>query len=312
MKIHCLRINGIENPVGFQFSHISCSWKVTDTTAATQKSAHIEVSLEDSFLEPVYEIEGEELSSIGTQLDFEIKPRTRYFYRVTVVGDNGERAVSEPAYFETGKMDEAWEGIWIGLEADDDYHPVLSTVFTLEREAERVRLYICGLGLYEAFINGSKAGDDYLAPFLNDYKSSLQYQTYDVASSLKQGENSIEIMLGNGWYKGRFGFSGRDSIFGDCFTAIAELIVSYSDGTEEKIVTGTDWKYRGSDIEESDIYDGEVLNRLLWKDRVNALKPVVAVNIDTPLAARYSLPVTVKEELAVAEVIKNARGRNRA
>ncbi|MFR8944322.1 MAG: alpha-L-rhamnosidase N-terminal domain-containing protein [Blautia obeum] len=47
----------------------------------------------------------------------------------------------------------------------------------MEKRIKKARLYICGLGLYEAYVNGKKAGNEYLAPFLNDYEACYQYQT---------------------------------------------------------------------------------------------------------------------------------------
>ena len=57
--------------------------------------------------------EGEDLKQSGEKIDLELKPRTTHYYRVTVTGDQGDTAVSDLAYFETGKMQEAWEADWI-------------------------------------------------------------------------------------------------------------------------------------------------------------------------------------------------------
>lgn len=43
-----------------------------------------------------------------------------------------------------------------------------------------------GLGLYEAYLNGTKIGNDYLAPFCNDYNEDIQYQTYDITGLLQE------------------------------------------------------------------------------------------------------------------------------
>ena len=72
---------------------------------------------------------------------------------------------------------------------------------------------MCGLGVYECYINGKKAGDEYLAPGNHSYDFHLQAQTYDVSALLKEGENEIEIWLGEGWFKGRLGFDGGFTIF---------------------------------------------------------------------------------------------------
>lgn len=178
----------------------------------------------------------------------------------------------------------------------DTYHPVLKKEFTAEKGIDQARLYICGVGLYEAYVNGEKAGNDLLAPFINDYKECLQYQTYDV-TGLLTAENQIAIYLGKGWYMGRFGLDGKECNFGDRMAAIAELHVTYEDGSTQIIVTDESWKYCGSDVEDSGIYLGEIINRQLWSNRENPLKPVEKVAIGTKLVERYSLPVIVKERL---------------
>ena len=83
--------------------------------------------------------------------------------------------------------------------------PVFYRDFTVAGDVAHAQLKITGLGLYTAFINGQKAGDAYLAPGFNDYDGYLRYQDLDVTELLKAGENRIEVYLGNGWYKGRFG-----------------------------------------------------------------------------------------------------------
>lgn len=70
------------------------------------------------------------------------------------------------------------------------------------------RLYICGLGLYEAMLNGEKIGDEYLTPYCSNYDAWLQYQTYAITAQL-QKSGDLRVTLGNGWYKGRFGFERR-------------------------------------------------------------------------------------------------------
>lgn len=319
MKITELRINGIHNPVGFDFWHIACSWKVSDSPSRHPTKTVIEVSEEASFENVICQKKGRYLCAAGEKLELDLKPRTVYYWRVSVTGDAGDTAVSETAHFETGKMWEAWEAKWIGLAEEDQYHPILSFRFSAGKKLlpegkgcgpvcgalKKARLYICGVGLYEAYLNGKRVGEEYLTPYINDYISGLQYQVYDVAEQISE-KNTICILLGNGWYKGRFG-NGREH-FGDRFAAIAELFLEYDDGTNEKIVTDTDWHYRGSDIEESDIYDGEVFNRMLWHGKENPEKEAVAVPVKYPLLDRYSLPVRTKEIREVQEVLHTPAG----
>jgi Alpha-L-rhamnosidase N-terminal domain. len=70
----------------------------------------------------------------------------------------------------------------------------------------------------------------------------IQVQTYDVTDSFTQGNNTIEISLGDGWYKGNLGFDGgKDKIYGDQQRAILELHLLYADGTEDIVNTDDQW-----------------------------------------------------------------------
>lgn len=133
-------------------------------------------------------------------------------------------------------------------------------------------------------------------------------------------ENQISIYCGNGWYKGRLGYEGASQCYGTRFAAIVELHIWYEDGSETVVATDETWTYRGSDIEMSDLYDGEVLNRQLWKEKENTAKPVRLIEKDqgtlmgeisltsSQLTERYSLPVKVKETLTVQEIIHTQAG----
>lgn len=326
MKIVDVRVNGIENPVGFAYPKVKVSWKVTDTLEKKQSNVKIAVYEEKKGATPCFEKEGCDLKCTGEVLDMPLAPRTRYYFWVEVTGESGESARSDIASFETGKMDEAWSADFIGMQEADVFHPVFYKNFNSEKKAASARIYVSGLGLYEAYLNGQKIGKDLLAPFCNDYREHIQYQTYDVTSMLSE-ENTLEIMTGNGWYKGRLGYEGDFEYYGNRFWAIAELHITYEDGTTEVIMTDENWKYRGSDIEMSDIYDGECYNRLLWDGKESGSKPVVVLKEDclgevctdeksanlpskTLLTERYSLPVVVKEELKVKEVIHTPAGEN--
>ena len=67
-------------------------------------------------------------------------------------------------------------------------------------EVTSARLYVCGLGLYEAFYNGQRIGNEYFTPYSNDYDRWIQVQTFDVTDALQE-TGTLSILLGNGWYK---------------------------------------------------------------------------------------------------------------
>lgn len=289
MKIERLKTNHVTNPMGFVMEKPTFSWTVTESTGKHQASAQIRVS-KDAAMEQIVHDSGrqEDISSLAYLCDMQLQPCTRYFWNVEVWADNGDHGVSDTAWFETALMDKPWQGEWI--RAPFDAHPVFEKEVVASGAICSARLYICGLGVYEAYINGDKVGDEYLAPFFTSYNHHIQYQTYDVTDQLSAGSNTLSVMLGRGWYHGRFGFGDPlDKIYGKTMQLIAELHITYADGRKEIIPTDESWLCRTSPVVESNIYDGEKY------DASRSSRAVQAVLADAPegtLCPRLSLPVT--------------------
>lgn len=307
MKVSRIKINGIVNPIGYSFDRVCCSWLVSDTAAKRTANVKIDVAKEETFEHILFSREGEELNSAGEALELELEPRTRYYVRVAVTGDNKEKA-EDVAYFETAKREEAWQAGWIKPRKEDEFHPLFERQFTAKEKPVSARLYISGLGLYAVRLNGRRVSGEILTPYYSDYRTEVQYQTYDITDDI-QSENHIKVELGNGWYKGYFGLAGTDKNFGDEFQMIAEIHLRYADGTEEVVASDENWTYCGSDTQESDLYNGEIINRCLWDGQENPKKRSVPGGIaPAVLTERYSLPVIEHEDMPVKEVIFTPAG----
>ena len=203
MEIYAVKINGLDHPMGFDFEHLLCSWKVRNNKGKKQTRAKIQVAKDEKMSEVIWEKEGG-LNSLGTVIEFSMKPYTRYYFQITVHSDVGEESKSDVLYFETAKLEDPWTAKWLGVRGEDT-HPEFRKNFSIKKEIKSARLYICGLGIFETYLGGKKVGNDLLAPFINDYEEHYQYCTYDV-TELLDTENKIEITVGNGWYKGILGF----------------------------------------------------------------------------------------------------------
>lgn len=306
MKITDIKINGMEHPMGYVFSHVTVSWRVEDTDAVHQSSSRVTIA-QNAQMEHIIAEQRGVLPCAGITFDISLKPRTAYYVRVEVTGDNGEQAVGDIVSFETGKMEEPWLGSWIGMQEDDCFHPVFEKTFALKEKPVRGRLYITGVGLYEACLNDKKIGDDVLAPFFNDYNCAIQCQTYDVTEQLKDS-NTLSVLLGNGWYKGRLGFGGAGAVYGDRFACIAELHIEYAGGSEDIIATDDSWQYYPSDITYSDIYDGEGIDRCKNAAGITKKQAAAIDMSDKKLADRYSLPLKEMEELEPVEILHTPAG----
>ncbi len=221
--------------------------------------------------------------------------------------DNGDTAEFDVAYFETGKMDTPWTAPWIAAAKEDDRHPVFSKTFAAAKEVKAARLYICGLGLFEAYFNGKKLGEEYLLPLINDYMEAYQRITFDVTEAMQQ-ENKLNVVLGKGWYMSMFGLELRDKLFGDEMKLTAELAITYADGTGETIVTDESWSVYGSEVADSGIYFGETIDRTLYKEKDNTPYPARITEPAGNLCDRYSCPLTSKETLYPVEIITTPAG----
>ena len=209
MKIQRMKTNRIVNPLGFDLKTPHVSWTVTDTEAKKQLWARVEVSKTEDFADIIFDTGAcKTASSLGVPVEIALEPRTRYFWRVTVMGDNGELVTSDTAWFETAKLDEPFTAQRISPCLAPDTAPYMRRAFEITGEVLSARAYFTGLGIYELYLNGEKANDEYLAPGCTAYDSWIQYQTYDVTDLVHTGENVIGAILGNGWAKGRFGFDG--------------------------------------------------------------------------------------------------------
>lgn len=316
MEIYDVKFNGWRNPIGYRMDRIICSWKVRDVLGHNQENAKIEVSTKSDFREVLYSKEGKFLNSLGEKIEIETKPCTRYFVRIVVNTDAEEIVISETQYFETGLMNEEWKAQWIGLQCDDykndDFYPVFNHEIMLDKSIKNARLYICGLGLFEAYIDDEKVGTDMLAPFLNDYQEHVQYCTYDITNSFERKPESnrhiLKVFLGDGWYKGRYGLDGKKNKFGGEFRLIAQIIITYLDGTCKMIGTDDSWEYQRSFLDRADIYDGEIQNYLRLIEKQSIPQKAVIIKPDIKLVERYSLPLHAMEDIPVKEVIHTPAG----
>jgi len=311
MKISHLKTNHLTNPLGFSIDQPTFSWSVEDTRDRTQTAARVIVAADPQLYQVIYDsgkVPGQRIDSLAYRPPLSLSPRTRYYWQVKVWGES-EQATSEIAWFETGKMDEPWQAEWITPDfADNEIHPVMVKGFELPADVLSARAYVCGLGLYRLELNGQKVGDDQLTPHFNVYDKWLQYQTYDISGQLSRGKNRVEILLGNGWYKGRFGFSEMSSgknLYGDRFALICEIHIRLVNGEELVIPSDLSWQASPSPILESSIYDGEMHDARVKR----ILSPVKTIEIDNNmLQARRSLPVCINEEIKPVEVIHTPAG----
>lgn len=333
-RIFKMMTNGISEPIGYDFSSLSLSWIIECSNASKVIDSKVVIALDSNFSNPVHNSGYQNtISSLDYNPHIILKPRTRYYWRVIVRVDQGQRKIrSNSTFFETGKMSEEWKGKWITSSFSQIFPPYLRKYFYLDFDPQtnskhESRIYICGLGLYELYINGKKISDEHFTPYCTGYKYWLQYQSYDVSSYLQKGKNVIGVMLGDGWAKGRFWFSTESAdltmeteylgnpinLATDKYELICELHIKSDDQKEIVILTDDSWKCEKSPIVRDNIYDGEVYNsNLQINDWCNPnyndekWKPVTVISDEKRfnLTERLSPPVVVKKKLKPKAVLK--------
>ena len=308
MRVYDAKVNHMTNPMGFFMDGVSFSWKVDEARGKAQKVARVRVAADEKMQEILFDSGmDEQADSLAYPVELALEPRTRYFWQVTVLSDAGEEAGSEVQWFETSKMSEEWTGKWLTCDSTEKRHPIFSKEIAPAKEVAKARLYVTGLGLYEAYIDGKKVGDEYLTPYSNNYNRWVQYQTYDITDQIAGG-GKLSILLGNGWYKGRFGFSAFEDkgYYGNEWKVIADVVLTYTDGTEEVIGTDESWTVTRSRIMISNLYDGEQIDATA--PELPAEEPTVCDAPKGRLEARRSLPVVAHEHIKPVELIHTPAG----
>ena len=209
----------------------------------------------------------------------ELKSRDKAFWKVitTVTAKGGKKAklASEVKSFEISLLNqEDWQAKWIGHEFEDDVlvgktrlaARYLRKEFALKNEVSEARLYVSGMGVYSAYLNGREiAPEELLKPTLSWYSKRVYFNTYDVTEMLQQGDNAVGIILEGGRYTSlRYNaanpnWDGTDHVFGfGTPRLLLQLEVTYKDGQKETIVSDKTWKItnRGP-IRTANEWDGE-------------------------------------------------------
>lgn len=272
---------GQANPQALHTGTPSFSWKITsDLQDVRQESYRLLVaSSEDKLKDNVGDLwdSGEVLSGVSVFIPYEGKElgsREKAWWKV-IVNTNKGMDESDIAYFGTSILNpQEITAKWIGHDFEDDVlegktqlalrH--LRKEFELGKKVKEAKLYISGLGLYEAFINGNEVGsDDHLKPVVSDYDKTVYFNTYDVTDVLKKGKNTIGVELGAGRFTGlrhreipgkrdgtrQFRHYGVPRM-------IAQLEVTYADGSSEIIVSDESWRITNQGpVRLNNLFDGE-------------------------------------------------------
>jgi alpha-L-rhamnosidase len=239
--------------------------------------------------------------------------RTRASVRVRVCCGDRWTDWSDPAPLETGLLaPQDWTAQFVSprsLGGLDQPAPLLTRTFTLRPGIAFARWYVTAHGIYSATLNGSRVGDEVFAPGWTSYRHRLRYQAHDVTALLQPGENTLEVLLGNGWYRGRLGWKGQRAFYGDRLALLGQLEVGYDDGSVVHVNTDEHWRARDSGILADDLYDGQ------RTDLRPAVGGVVEDAVDVlnenlgRLVAAEGPPVRCTQVVAAVSISRSPSGR---
>lgn len=233
---------------------------------------------------------GKVFSSASFQLKYggkKLEAGKTYFWRVEVWSNKGDRAVSAIAHWQMGlPAKEDWRNaLWIGydtLPAEDkiipaehgkgklalgnkrNVLPLLRKDFPVSKKLQRATAFVAGLGQFEMYVNGKRTGDHFLDPGWTRYDKEALYVPFDITDQLKKGENTIGIMLGNGFYYGTAErYRKMTGAFG--YPKLKFLLrMEFTDGTMEFLRSDDSWKTAPGPIVFSSIYGGEDYDARLY------------------------------------------------
>ena len=267
-----LRCEHLQDPLGIDVPTPRLSWIVTSDRRGELQTAYqiLVASSPDLLAKETGDLwdSGNVASAQSVLVPYSGKPlASRQFchWKVRLWDRDGRASAwSQPAFWSMGLLKpEDWHAKWIIAAPEspsakpDIRPPLLRTAFQISKPVRRAQLAITGLGFFEARLNGAPLGDAVLEPDWTNYRKTCCYRVHDVTSRLTPGENVLGVLLGNGMYRvtgGRYvKFTGS---FGPP-KLIAQLEITYTDGTTQRVVTDPSWRVADGPITFTCIFGGE-------------------------------------------------------
>ena len=349
-SVYHLTCEHATNPLGVETSTPRFSWKLHAQERGTMQSAYqiIVADTEENLSEENCNIwnSGKVYSDNSVLVPFSGKtltPATTYYWKVRSWDNRGDSSSwSKTARFTTGLPTEAdWgKARWIALERDSrktipfihaplvkktvkaeetvSYKlPQFRKEIAIKKEIKQALIFICGLGHFDLFLNGKKVGNHFLDPGWTLYNKEALYVAFDVTDNLHAGKNVMGVMLGNGFYHiPRERYFKLLGSFGAPKMRL-KLLIRYSDGSHEEIVSDKSWRTTESAITYSSIYGGEDYDATReekgWNDKcefdTRNWEKAIEVKQDIILRAQVNNAMTERQRVPTVTRYKNEKGQ---
>jgi alpha-L-rhamnosidase len=270
------------NPLGIDVKNPCFSWVPQSNVRSQRQTAYqiIVASTKENLKKDYGDLwdSGKVISDQSVHVIYQGKPlssQSRCYWKVRIWDKDGKVSKwSSIAFWEIALLNnKQWQAQWINdgkknpdKDADfykDDPAPLFRKEFELCKPVKQARLYISGLGYYQAYLNGRRVGDYVLEPGWSVYSKRVFYSTYDVTAQMKTGRNCIGVMVGNGWYNPlpmrMWGYLNlREHLTIGRPRLISQLNIVFEDGLKKSIVSDPTWKCTEGPILRNNIYLGEV------------------------------------------------------
>ncbi|MFV0590111.1 MAG: family 78 glycoside hydrolase catalytic domain [Draconibacterium sp.] len=338
LTVSCSQVNtGIVNltceyntqPLGIDTPNPRFSWQIeSDKRSVSQASYRVivgdnenEVNKKSGSLWDSGLVESENTINIRYEGNA-LKSNCDYFWRVCTLTKNGEEIWSQTARFHTAFLQNSdWKADWITTSEEIVHQsPVFRKEFETAKKVRQAFAFVTACGFYEFSLNGEKIGNHVLDPSVTDYRKRILYSTYDITKNVKPGANVAGLMLANGAYNmrkvtDRYSWGGGGSILGNpCF--IAQINITYEDGSQDVVITDQNWKYANGPITFNNLYGGEDYNAQLeiqgWDTKdyqaTDWQNAVPATNPGGQLVSQLSPPVRVSETIVPVKQTQPSEG----
>jgi len=287
------------------------SWRIASHTPnLSQQSYEIECAADANFEERLASsrVDSDQQHEVVAP-GGDLASREIRYYRVRVQTPLGWSSWSSALRYEAGLLSGAeFMGVAIGDNSSaSDPATLLRKDFSTSSKPVRARLYVTSRGLNEVSLNGVTVGDEYLNPGWTAYDFRLNVATYDVTSLIAAGSNTVGVMLGDGWHRGKFGFMNAYNNYGEKTSVLLQLEIFHADGSRDVVVSDDSWKSGVGEVRFGDIYDGSTidlnLSQLGWNRPGfddSGWSAVVARELDKAiLHPRIAPPIRVVERFAM-------------
>lgn len=262
------------NPLGIEEEQPSLGWKLmSDTNGKRQTAYQILVASTPELLnesEADLWNSGKVLSPQSVAVKYQgapLRSRQRCYWQVKVWDEEGRQSeYGRPQYWEMGLLSpDDWKARWIRHPDFTDTlleskpAPFFRKNFRITKKIASARAYVTGLGYFEMHLNGRKVGDHVLDPVKTRYDRTVNYLVFDILSYLKEGDNTIGMVLGTGWYNhfAKAAWQFDQAPWRDYPTLICQMEIRYTDGSRDLVISDRSWKTSQGPILFDGIRNGE-------------------------------------------------------